>query len=72
MARTVDGRRKTEDRAVSLGPVKRIIRTLAVIGGVVGVVWAMRERLISIPAGREPEPPEFRTAENNGGSLDSA
>ena len=26
------------------------------IGGVVGVVWAMRERLISIPAAREPNP----------------
>jgi hypothetical protein len=26
----------------------------------------MRERLISIPAAREPEPPEFRVADNNG------
>jgi hypothetical protein len=52
--------------------VKRLLRTIAVIGGVVGVVWAMRERLISIPAAREPEPPEFRLPDNNGGPLDSA
>jgi hypothetical protein len=52
--------------------VKRLLRTIAVIGGVVGVVWALRERLISIPAAREPEQPEFRTSGQNGGSLDSA
>jgi hypothetical protein len=52
--------------------VKRIVRTLAVIGGVVGVVWALRERLISIPAAREPDPPEFRTPDNDGGPLDGA
>ncbi|MEX0667348.1 MAG: hypothetical protein WD313_03365 [Acidimicrobiia bacterium] len=50
--------------------MKRLIRTIAVIGGVVGVVWAMRERWISIPADKEPEQPEFRVPENNGKSVD--
>jgi len=52
--------------------MKRLVRTIAVIGGVVGVIWAMRERLISIPAAREPEPPEFRVAESNGRHVGDA
>ena len=30
------------------------------IGGIVAVIWAMRDRLVSIAAPREPEPPRFR------------
>lgn len=30
------------------------------IGGIVAVAWAMRDRLVSIAAPREPEPPRFR------------
>ncbi len=40
--------------------MKRLARILGVVGGVVAVVWAMRDRLISITAPREPEPPRFR------------
>lgn len=52
--------------------MKRLLRSIAVIGGLAGVVWAMRERLISIPAAREPEPPEFRVPDGDGKSLDGA
>jgi predicted flap endonuclease-1-like 5' DNA nuclease len=40
--------------------VKKLVRVLGVVGGVAVVVWAMRERLVSIAAPREPEPPKFR------------
>lgn len=40
--------------------MKRLARILGVVGGVAAVVWAMRDRLISITAPREPEPPRFR------------
>jgi hypothetical protein len=50
--------------------MKKLLRTIAVIGGLAGLAWAMRERLISIPTARESEPPEFRVPENNGKPLD--
>jgi predicted flap endonuclease-1-like 5' DNA nuclease len=40
--------------------MKRLARILGVVGGVAAVVWAMRDRLISITAPREPQPPRFR------------
>ena len=40
--------------------VKKLARLVGVIGGVAAVIWAMRERLVSIAAPREPEPPRFR------------
>ncbi|MDP3985076.1 MAG: hypothetical protein Q8Q52_08775 [Acidimicrobiia bacterium] len=40
--------------------MKRLLRVVAVIGGLAGVAWAMRERLISIAAPREDKPPTFR------------
>lgn len=40
--------------------MKKIARLIGVIGGVAAVVWAMRDRLVSITAPREPEPPRFR------------
>jgi polyhydroxyalkanoate synthase len=33
---------------------------VGILGGVGAVIWAMRERFISIAAPREPEPPTFR------------
>ncbi|MGH8927493.1 MAG: hypothetical protein ACRDWH_04020 [Acidimicrobiia bacterium] len=44
--------------------MKRLLKVIAVIGGLAGLIWAMRERLISIPTAREPEPPVFRTTED--------
>lgn len=40
--------------------MKRIAGAFGVIGGIVAVIWAMRDRLVSIAAPREPEPPRFR------------
>lgn len=40
--------------------MKKIARFIGVLGGVAAVVWAMRDRLVSIAAPREPQPPKFR------------
>ena len=40
--------------------MKRLARVIGVLGGVGAVIWAMRERFISIAAPREPHPPTFR------------
>lgn len=40
--------------------MKRLARIVGVLGGVAAVVWAMRERFVSIATPREPEPPTFR------------
>ncbi|MFO7547886.1 MAG: DUF4332 domain-containing protein [Acidimicrobiia bacterium] len=40
--------------------MKTVTKVLGVLGGVAAVVWAMRDRFISVTAPREPEPPTFR------------
>lgn len=40
--------------------MKRVARLLGLLGGVAAVVWAMRDRFISLTIPREPEPPVFR------------
>lgn len=40
--------------------MKRFARLIGLVGGVAAVLWAMRDRLISIAAPAEPEPPKFR------------
>ncbi|HUO47051.1 MAG TPA: hypothetical protein VM470_09505 [Acidimicrobiia bacterium] len=45
--------------------MKRLLRFIAVVGAVAGVAWAMRDRLISIPAPREESPPSFRVVGDN-------
>lgn len=40
--------------------MKRLGRIVGFIGGAAAVIWAMRDRLISIAAPSEPEPPRFR------------
>lgn len=40
--------------------MKRLAKVLGVLGGVAALVWAMRDRFISVAASREPEPPMFR------------
>jgi hypothetical protein len=44
--------------------MKRLLRVVAVLAGLAGLAWAMRERLISIPAPREETPPTFRVVGN--------
>lgn len=40
--------------------MRKLTKVVGVIGGIAAVAWAMRDRLISIAAPREPEPPTFR------------
>lgn len=40
--------------------MKKVARLLGILGGIAAVAWAMRDRLVSIAAPREPEPPRFR------------
>jgi predicted flap endonuclease-1-like 5' DNA nuclease len=48
---------------VSLGSVRRLARILGVIGGVGAILWAMRDRLLSVAIPREPQQPAFRVPE---------
>lgn len=41
--------------------MKRIAKVIGFVGGAVAVVWAMRDRFISVATSREPVPPSFRT-----------
>ena len=45
--------------------LKRLFRLVSVVGGVAAVVWAMRDRLISIPNKREEEPAPFRVKDDS-------
>lgn len=40
--------------------MKRVAKVIGFIGGAVAVIWAMRDRFISVATSREPEPPTFR------------
>lgn len=40
--------------------MKKLARVIGVVGGVAAVLWAMRDRLITIASPKEPEPPKFR------------
>lgn len=40
--------------------VKKLGKILGLVGGVVAILWAMRDRLVSIAAPQDPEPPRFR------------
>ncbi len=41
--------------------IKRLAKVIGLVGGVAAVVWAMRDRFVSVATSREPEPPTFRT-----------
>lgn len=42
--------------------MKKALRIVGVVVGLMGVVWAMRDRFFSIAASREPAPPVFKSA----------
>lgn len=42
--------------------MKRLAKIIGFIGGAIAVIWAVRERFISVATSREPEPPAFRAA----------
>lgn len=45
-----------------LAPSRRVVKLLTIAGGLAALVWAMRDRLISIPSEREESPPSFRVS----------
>ena len=45
---------------VSIRAMKRLARVLGFVGGAAAILWAMRDRFVSIAAPREPQPPSFR------------
>lgn len=40
--------------------MKKLARIIGLAGGAIAILWAMRDRLISIAAPKDPEPPRFR------------
>jgi polyhydroxyalkanoate synthase len=40
--------------------MKRLAKVIGIIGGTIALIWAMRDRFISVAASREPEPPVLR------------
>lgn len=41
--------------------MKRLAKVVGFLGGAIAVLWAVRDRLISVATSREPEPPAFRS-----------
>ncbi len=44
------------------GTMKTLAKVIGVVGATAAVIWAMRDRFISVAASREPEPPVLRVA----------
>jgi predicted flap endonuclease-1-like 5' DNA nuclease len=42
--------------------MKRLAQVVGIAGGAIALIWAMRDRFISVAASREPEPPVFRAS----------
>lgn len=40
--------------------MKRLATIIGFLGGVAAVIWAMRDRFISVAISREPQPPAFK------------
>jgi polyhydroxyalkanoate synthase len=40
--------------------MKKVAKIVGIVGGAIAVVWAMRDRFISVATSREPQPPTFR------------
>ena len=40
--------------------MNKLAKVLGIAGGIVAVIWAVRDRFITVTAPREPEPPTFR------------
>lgn len=40
--------------------MKTLAKIIGLLGGIAAVVWAMRDRFISVATSREPEPPAFK------------
>ncbi|MGH8959221.1 MAG: hypothetical protein ACRDVK_11185 [Acidimicrobiia bacterium] len=44
------------------GGSRRLMKLLTIVGGLAALLWAMRDRFISIPTEREKIPPSFRAS----------
>jgi predicted flap endonuclease-1-like 5' DNA nuclease len=42
--------------------MKTLAKVIGIVGAAAAVIWAMRDRFISVAASREPEPPVLRAA----------
>lgn len=40
--------------------VSKVAKIVGFVGGIAALVWAMRDRFISVAVSREPEPPAFK------------
>ena len=45
--------------------MKRLVRLLSFTAGIAALIWAMRDRFISLALPREPQPPAFRHPEDH-------
>ena len=41
--------------------MKTLAKVVGLVGGAIAVIWAMRDRFISVATSREPQPPAFRS-----------
>ena len=41
--------------------MRRLAKVIGFVGGAAALIWAMRDRFVSVAASREPEPPTFRS-----------
>ena len=40
--------------------LKKMAKVIGLVGGAAAVLWAVRDRFVSVATSREPEPPTFR------------
>ncbi len=62
------------ERWIGLGvatmpPVKKIGKVIGLLGGAIAILWAMRDRLVSIAAPQDPEPPRFKVVPPPSGAM---
>ena len=49
--------------------IKKLAKVVGLVGGVAALLWAMRDRFISVATSREPEAPTFRVAPSESPEL---
>jgi predicted flap endonuclease-1-like 5' DNA nuclease len=58
-----------ETRVATMPRVKKVGRIIGLLGGAIAILWAMRDRLVSIAAPQDPEPPRFKVVPPTMGAL---
>jgi len=51
--------------------MKRVAKIIGFVGGAIALVWAMRDRFVSVATSREPEPPAFRAEPSLSPTVDT-